>query len=78
MEELKQASTQEQKYTINNTDKQTSFKLKTIQEPNSPENILFDFSLEINNSADQAAKDEFVSVKERQQDGMARLPPILS
>ena len=77
MEELKQASTQEPKYTINNTDKQTPFKLESMQEPNSPEDIHFDLSQEINNSAAQAAKDEFFSPKDEQQDGMIRLPPIL-
>ena len=51
MEELKKA--------INNTDRQASFKLNTMQEPNNPEDILFDVSYDINNSADQKDKDEF-------------------
>ena len=62
--EKKQASTPEQKYTVNNNDKQTSFKLNTMQEPNGPEDVLFDLSLDINNSADQKAKDEFFGPNE--------------
>ena len=59
MEEPKQASTLGQKYTVYNNDEQASFKLGAMQEPNSPEDILFDHSQDINNSVDQTAKDEF-------------------